>query len=59
MKQPLIILILKVPEEKSSVSSPTYLIPKLCNMTELSNEERANFNLMMSLDEYTSQDHIK
>ena len=46
-------------EERSGVSGPIYLIPELCNMTGLSDEQRANFNLMKSMGEYTRQDPEK
>ena len=59
LKQPLIISMLKVREERSGVSGPIYLIPELCNMTGLSDEQRANFNLMKSMGEYTRQDPAK
>jgi len=59
VKQPLIISMPKVREERSGVSGPIYLIPELCNMTGLSDEQRANFNLMKSMGEYTRQDPVK
>merc|ERR1719431_1385013 len=59
VKQPLLISMPKVREERSGVSGPIYLIPELCNMTGLSDEQRANFNLMKSMGEYTRQDPEK
>jgi len=41
------------------VCGPIYLIPELCNMTGLSDEQRANFNLMKAVGEYTRQDPEK
>ena len=57
--QPLIISLPKMREERSKVSGPIYLIPELCNMTMLSNEQQANFDLMKSVDDYTGQDSVK
>ena len=45
-KQPLIVSMPKVREQRGGVSGPIYLIPELCNMTGLSDEQRANFQLM-------------
>jgi len=59
VKQPLIISMPKVREVRSGVSGPVFLIPELCNMTGLSDEQRANFNLMKSMGEYTRQDPVK
>lgn len=59
LKQPLIISMPKVREVRSGVSGPIYLIPELCNMTGLSDEQRANFTLMKSMGEYTRQDPVK
>jgi len=58
-KQPLIISMPKVRDERSGVSGPIYLIPELCNMTGLSEEQRANFQLMKALGDYTRQDPKK
>ena len=41
------------------MSGPIYLIPELCFMTGLSEEQRANFQLMKALGEYTRQDPTK
>merc|ERR1719411_2388850 len=59
VKQPLLISMPKLREERSGVSGPIFLIPELCNMTGLSDEQRANFNLMKSMGEYTRQDPVK
>jgi len=58
-KQPLLISMPKLREERSGASGPIFLIPELCNMTGLSDEQRANFNLMKSMGEYTRQDPEK
>ena len=54
-KQPLIVSMPKVREQRGGVSGPIYLIPELCNMTGLSDEQRANFQLMKTMGEYTRQ----
>jgi len=59
VKQPLLISMPKLREERSGASGPIFLIPELCNMTGLSDEQRANFNLMKSMGEYTRQDPEK
>jgi len=41
------------------VCGPVYLIPELCNMTGLSDEQRANFQLMKAMGDYTRQDPVK
>ena len=46
-------------EAQSGVSGPIYLIPELCSVTGLSDDQRANFNLMKSMGEYTRQDPAK
>ena len=38
---------------KGNVRPPVYLVPELCNMTGLSEEQRGDFNLMRDLGEYT------
>merc|ERR1719341_2140852 len=58
-KQPLIVSMPKVRDERGGVSGPIYLIPELCNMTGLSEEQRANFQLMKALGDYTRQDPKK
>merc|ERR1719435_227497 len=59
LKQPLLISMPKVREQRSGVSGPIYLIPELCNMTGLSDQQRANFSLMKAMGEYTRQDPEK
>ena len=54
-KQPLIVSMPKVRDQRGGVTGPIYLIPELCNMTGLSDEQRANFNLMKTMGEYTRQ----
>ena len=54
-KQPLIVSMPKVRDQRGGVSGPIYLIPELCFMTGLSDEQRANFTLMKSMGEYTRQ----
>ena len=46
-------------EAQSGISGPIYLIPELCSMTGLSDDQRVNFNLMKSMGEYTKQDPAK
>ena len=43
-------------DERSGDSGPIYLVPELCFMTGLSEEQRANFQLMKALGDYTRQD---
>ena len=38
------------------MTGPIYLVPELCFMTGLSDEQRANFQLMKALGEHTRQD---
>ena len=45
VKQPLLISMPKLREERSGVSGPIFLIPELCNMTGLSDEQRVGFSL--------------
>merc|ERR1711970_991164 len=54
-KQPLIVSMPKVRDQRGGVTGPIYLIPELCFMTGLSDEQRANFTLMKSMGEYTRQ----
>ena len=42
-KQPLIISTPPLKEQRAGASGPIWLIPELCNMTGLSDEQRANF----------------
>merc|ERR1712212_608292 len=59
VKQPLLISMPKLREERSGASGPIFLIPELCFMTGLSDEQRANFNLMKAMGDYTRQDPVK
>jgi len=54
-QQPLLVSMPKVREARGGVSGPVFLIPELCNMTGLSDEQRANFNLMKDIAKYTRQ----
>merc|ERR1712098_90818 len=55
-KQPLLVSLPKIRDERSGESGPIYLVPELCFMTGLSEEQRANFQLMKALGDYTRQD---
>jgi len=58
-KQPLLISIAKVRDERASQTGPIYLVPELCNMTGLSEEQRSNFQMMKALGAYTRQEPKK
>ena len=58
MKQPLMTCLPSLRERREG-QGPTILIPELCNMTGLSDEQRANFNLMKDMAAYTRQDPKK
>jgi len=58
-KQPLLISIAKVRDERAGQSGPVYLVPELCNMTGLSEDQRSNFQLMKALGAYTRQEPKK
>merc|ERR1719323_301032 len=58
-KQPLIISIPKMSEQRAGNTGPIYLVPELCNMTGLSDEQRANFKLMSDMGQFTRQDPVK
>merc|ERR1719481_1578393 len=49
----------KVRDQRAGVTGPVFLIPELCNMTGLSDEQRANFQLMKAMGDYTRQDPVK
>ena len=49
-------IFLQIRDERSGESGPIYLVPELCFMTGLSEEQRANFQLMKALGDYTRQD---
>jgi len=57
--QPMLIAISKEKDLKGNVRPPVYLVPELCNMTGLSEEQRGDFNLMRDLGEYTRQGPAK
>ena len=60
MNQPLMTVLPSLRERRDG-QGPTILIPELCNMTELSEEQRANFSLMKDMGAYadTRQDPKK
>ena len=56
LKQPLIISVPPLREQRTGGNTgPLYLVPELCNMTGLSEEQRANFKLMADLGKITRQ----
>ena len=55
LKQPLIISVPPLREQRAGNTGPLYLVPELCNMTGLSEEQRANFRLMTDLGRITRQ----
>jgi len=55
LNQPLIMSMPKRSERRAGNEGPIYLIPELCYMTGLSDEQRANFKLMKALGDYTRQ----
>ena len=57
-KQPLMTCLPGLRERRSG-QGPTILVPELCNMTGLSDEQRENFNLMKDMGAYTRQDPKK
>jgi len=58
-KQPLLVSMPTLREKRAGASGPVYLVPELCFMTGLSDEQRANFNLMKAMGDYTRQDPAK
>jgi len=54
-KQVMIISMPKVKDQRGGVTGPIYLVPELCFMTGLSDEQRANFQLMKAMGDYTRQ----
>eukprot|EP00092_Neocalanus_flemingeri_P037390 GFUD01040714.1.p1 GENE.GFUD01040714.1~~GFUD01040714.1.p1 ORF type:complete len:911 (-),score=265.15 GFUD01040714.1:184-2916(-) len=58
-QQPLLVSMPTLREKRSGVNGPVLLIPELCFMTGLSDEQRANFNLMKAMGDYTRQDPAK
>ena len=56
LKQPLIISVPPLREQRTGGNTgPLFLVPELCNMTGLSEEQRANFRLMADLGKITRQ----
>ena len=55
LQQPLIISVPPLREQREGNTGPIYLVPELCNMTGLSEEQRANFKLMTDLGRITRQ----
>ena len=57
LRQPLIISVPKLSEQRQTGQNtgPLYLVPELCYMTGLSEEQRANFKLMADLGKITRQ----
>ena len=45
-KQPLILSMPKAADRRAGQDGPILLVPELCNMTGLSDDQRANFKLM-------------
>jgi len=58
-QQPLLVSMPTLREKRAGVSGPVLLVPELCFMTGLSDEQRANFNLMKAMGDYTRQDPAK
>ena len=56
LQQPLIISVPPFREQKAGNNGPLYLVPELCNMIGLSEEQRANFKLMADLGRITRQE---
>merc|ERR1719435_42579 len=55
-KQPLLVSMPRARDERAGMTGPIYLVPELCFMTGLSDEQRANFQLMKALGEHTRQE---
>ena len=49
-KQPLLISMPKMADQRRGFDQPIILVPELCNMTGLSDDQRANFKLMAVSD---------
>jgi len=58
-KQPLLVSMPTLKEKRAGASGPVLLIPELCFMTGLSDAQRADFNLMKAMGDYTRQDPAK
>ena len=53
--QPLLVSMPKLKERRGGNDGPVFLVPELCFMTGLTDEQRANFRLMKAMAEYTRQ----
>lgn len=53
--QPMIMSMPKRSERRAGQEGPVYLVPEICYMTGLSDEQRANFKLMKAVGDYTRQ----
>lgn len=56
MRQPLLTVLPGLREQRAGMVGPIILVPELCNMTGLSDEQRGNFNLMKDMGAITRQD---
>jgi len=54
-QQPLLVSMPKIREARGGVSGPVFLVPELCNMTGLTDAQRADFKLMKDMADYTRQ----
>ena len=52
-KNIILFLFIQDKDFKGAVQAPVYLVPEMCNMTGLSDNQRADFNLMKDLAIYT------
>ncbi|XP_018333348.1 piwi-like protein Siwi [Agrilus planipennis] len=53
LEQPMLVSRAKAREIRAGMAETVYLVPELCRMTGLTNTQRANFNLMRALADYT------
>merc|ERR1712033_66676 len=58
-KQPLLISMPKMADQRAGQTGPIYLVPELCFMTGLSEEQRANFQLMKVSNRINTHPDIK
>ena len=54
--QPLLVAKATLRDRRAGAEGPVYLVPELCFMTGLTEEQRSNFGLMKDLAQYTRQD---
>ena len=54
--QPLLVSMPTLKDKRAGQDTPRLLVPELCNLTGLSDEQRANFQLMKQMAEHTRQD---